>query len=384
MALIDTFDRFDAERAAEAGMVLSRLLWVRGQALSKTSVAIDPAWIPGERSVQGPGTLLERTIDRAIKAINLVAQSGVCTMVVLDLIDVPGTTLARVPRSTWLRLQRVVEGTEVALLLMAAAPVARSAGGLSSRREPRLERDRAYRLWEGLKTSRRGPRPYARPASTSARACGGKGRTIVAAGSPDSARACGPPRHAATWASCRSPSADCIASGEPAVFAVLHASAATPLDALVEVAQAFTPRFQVLGPFVLLDVGGLSALFGTPGELGGAIRQACPQCRAVALGSTASAALLLACGREGLTVLDPAAEKAALAELPYRHPDRGDAGAPERVGAGGAAGCAACARLARLRRHPPWGGGIPGTRTRRITPVVRARAPRRWRRCGRW
>ncbi len=131
VALIDTFDRFDPERAQEAGLMLSRLLWIRGQALSKTTGAIDPAWIPGERSVQGPGTLLERTIDRAIKAFNLVAQSGVCTMVVLDLVDVPDTTLGRVPRSTWLRLQRVVEETEVALLLIAAAPVARSAGGLS-------------------------------------------------------------------------------------------------------------------------------------------------------------------------------------------------------------------------------------------------------------
>jgi len=130
-ALIDTFDRFDPDRAAAAGLVLSRVLWVRGQALSKTHGALDPAWIPGERSVQGPGTLLERTLDRAIKALNLVAQSGVCTMVVLDLIDAPAQALARVPRSTWLRLQRVVEGTEIALLLLAATPVARSAGGLS-------------------------------------------------------------------------------------------------------------------------------------------------------------------------------------------------------------------------------------------------------------
>ena len=81
--------------------------------------------------MQGPGTLLERTLDRAIKAFNLVAQSGVCTMVVLDLIDAPLQALTRIPRSTWLRLQRVVEGTEVALLLLAAMPIARSAGGLS-------------------------------------------------------------------------------------------------------------------------------------------------------------------------------------------------------------------------------------------------------------
>ena len=131
VALIDTFDRFDPECAAEAGLDLPRLLWVRGQALSKTAGALDPAWIPGERSVQGPGTMLERTIDRGIKAFNLVAQSGVCTLVVLDLIDAPAPALARVPRSTWLRLQRIVEGSEIALLLLAAAPVARSAGGLS-------------------------------------------------------------------------------------------------------------------------------------------------------------------------------------------------------------------------------------------------------------
>jgi recA bacterial DNA recombination protein len=131
VALIDTFDRFDPEPAAAAGVELSRLLWVRGQALSRTSGVLDPAWIPGERSVQGPGTLLERTLDRAIKAFNLVAQSGVCTMVVLDLIDAPPQALTRIPRSTWLRLQRVVEGTEVALLLLAATPIARSAGGLS-------------------------------------------------------------------------------------------------------------------------------------------------------------------------------------------------------------------------------------------------------------
>jgi hypothetical protein len=131
VALVDTFDRFDPVEAADAGMILSRLLWVRGQAVSKTSGALDPAWIPGERAVRGRGTLLERTIDRAIKALNVVAQSGVCTLIVLDLIDVPAAALTRVPRSTWLRLQRVVEGTETALLLLAAVPVARSAGGLS-------------------------------------------------------------------------------------------------------------------------------------------------------------------------------------------------------------------------------------------------------------
>jgi recombination protein RecA len=131
VSLVDTFDRFDPEWGAGAGIELSQLLWVRGQALSKTASAVDPAWVPGVRGVSGPGTLLERTVDRAIKALNLIVQSGVCTLVVLDLIDAPAQGLARIPRSTWLRIQRVIEGSDITVLLLAAAPLARSAGGVS-------------------------------------------------------------------------------------------------------------------------------------------------------------------------------------------------------------------------------------------------------------
>ncbi len=94
VALVDTFDRFDPPTAHACGIDLSRLLWVRGQAVSKTSGAIDPAWLPGVRAVSGPGTFVERVIDRAIKSLNLVVQSGVCTLVVIDLIDVPAARAA--------------------------------------------------------------------------------------------------------------------------------------------------------------------------------------------------------------------------------------------------------------------------------------------------
>lgn len=130
-ALIDTFDRFDVASGAACGIVLDQLLWVRGQALSKTGGAIDPAWLPGVRAVSGPGTMLERTIDRALKALNLVLQSRVCTAVVLDLADVSPAALRCIPASTWLRLQRVIEGSDTACLLLVAAPTARSAGGIT-------------------------------------------------------------------------------------------------------------------------------------------------------------------------------------------------------------------------------------------------------------
>lgn len=131
VALVDTFDRFDPASGVAAGIDLSRLLWVRGQAISKTTATVDPAWLPGVRTVHGPGTLIERTIDRALKALNLLLQSGVCTAVALDLADVPIPTLGRIPASTWMRVQRIIEGSDTACVVLGPLPTARSAGGIT-------------------------------------------------------------------------------------------------------------------------------------------------------------------------------------------------------------------------------------------------------------
>jgi len=131
VALIDTFDRFDPVLADEAGVDLSRVLWVRGQPVSRLAGALDPDWVPGQRAAQGPGTLFERSLDRALTSVQLAAQSGVCTLVVLDLLDVPALALRRIPRSTWLRLQHSIEGSPVAVLLLGVQPMGHSAGGLS-------------------------------------------------------------------------------------------------------------------------------------------------------------------------------------------------------------------------------------------------------------
>ncbi|MEP7117326.1 MAG: hypothetical protein ABI880_07085 [Acidobacteriota bacterium] len=131
VALIDTFDRFDPASATASGIDLSQLLWVRGQAISKTAGAVDPVWLPGVRTVDGPGTMVERTLDRALKALNLVLQSGVCPVVVLDIADVPAVALRRIPYTTWLRLQRVIEGSDTTCVLIAPEPLARSVGGVT-------------------------------------------------------------------------------------------------------------------------------------------------------------------------------------------------------------------------------------------------------------
>ncbi len=108
-ALVDTFDRLDVGSAASAGIDLDRLLWIRGEASS----------------------LFDRVIERGLKALNLVLQAGGFGLVVLDLADAPIQALTRVPFTTWLRIQRTIEGSETVCLLLAPHAMTRSAGGLT-------------------------------------------------------------------------------------------------------------------------------------------------------------------------------------------------------------------------------------------------------------
>ena len=70
-------------------------------------------------------------VNRALKALNLVLQARGFACVVLDLADAPPVALKRLPFTTWLRVQRIVEGSDTACLLVSPHPLARSAGGLT-------------------------------------------------------------------------------------------------------------------------------------------------------------------------------------------------------------------------------------------------------------
>ncbi|MBM3779639.1 MAG: DNA recombination/repair protein RecA [Acidimicrobiia bacterium] len=115
-ALIDTCDRLDV--CSAHGVALDRLLWIRGEDLS--------AGRPG-----APRTLAVRALERAVTALLFVLHAGGFGLVALDLADVPASLLGNVPRTTWLRVQRAIEGSDTACLLVAARPLARSAGGVT-------------------------------------------------------------------------------------------------------------------------------------------------------------------------------------------------------------------------------------------------------------
>ncbi len=118
MALVDTLDRFDPVSAAAMGVDLSRLLWIRGTTMPAGRAADD---------------LLARVLDRAIKSFGLVLQSGGFGVVALDLADVPMRAVKRLPFTTWLRAQRLIEGRDTVGIVIAREPVARSARGVTVR-----------------------------------------------------------------------------------------------------------------------------------------------------------------------------------------------------------------------------------------------------------
>ena len=103
VALVDTCDTFDPASAAARGLTLSRLLWVRET---------------GDAS-------------RALKAFSLILQAGGFGLVVLDLADVPVQALRRFPCTTWMRIARIIEGSETVALLVGGERIARSSGGVT-------------------------------------------------------------------------------------------------------------------------------------------------------------------------------------------------------------------------------------------------------------
>lgn len=136
VALVDTFDTFDPESAAAAGLDLSRVLWIRGDG----STAAFPF-------LNNRQNLTERALERALKATNLLLQSGGFGVVALDLGDAPPHAVRHVPLSTWKRLQRVLDGQQTVGMVLGNTPMSRSAGGVSLVLQPIVSDHHAAGQW---------------------------------------------------------------------------------------------------------------------------------------------------------------------------------------------------------------------------------------------
>lgn len=114
-ALADAGDHFDPQAAAQAGVVLGRLVWVR----------------------------CGGNVEHALKAADLLVHGGGFGVVCLDLGEAPARELNRIPLSCWFRFRTAVQGTPAVFLLMSRQPLAVSCAACS------IEFRRRGAVWSG-------------------------------------------------------------------------------------------------------------------------------------------------------------------------------------------------------------------------------------------
>lgn len=142
-ALVDATDGFDPASAHATGVDLQRLLWVRC----------------GGRLVT------------ALRAADVIVRGGGFDVVALDLGDLPPWALARGPMTAYVRLQRAVEATSAALLVLGPRRVTGSMAAVAVALRPhrvRWER-RGPGLLSGFEAEMRLVRSRQRPPGASVR-----------------------------------------------------------------------------------------------------------------------------------------------------------------------------------------------------------------------
>ena len=134
VALVDVLDTLAVASAAASGVDLDRVLWIRGEVTSTPGRCHDAN---------------QRAMVRAVQALTLVLQAGNFGLVTFDVAEAPIDVIRRLPFTTWLRLQRMIDGSQTTCVLVGDVPIARSSGGMTVKLEPRGGRFRG-RLLAGL------------------------------------------------------------------------------------------------------------------------------------------------------------------------------------------------------------------------------------------
>lgn len=144
-ALIDASDAFHPASAVDAGVEMSRLLWVRcgekhpsrkhlsaarlGRSAGDSYQGM-PSGLP-QHAEKGFGfTRWKSPLEQVLKVTDLLLQSNGFGMIALDLSDVPVESARRIPLASWFRFRRAVEHTPTTLLVIEQQPIAGSCSSL--------------------------------------------------------------------------------------------------------------------------------------------------------------------------------------------------------------------------------------------------------------
>lgn len=107
-AYVDASDAFDPLSGAAIGISLGRLLWVRIGRIEKAS---KQAW---------------SSLDRALRATDLLLNAGGFRVIVLDMGDVSAEQVRRVPLASWYRYRFQAENSHALFLVLVQTPCAAS------------------------------------------------------------------------------------------------------------------------------------------------------------------------------------------------------------------------------------------------------------------
>ncbi|HLY40096.1 MAG TPA: hypothetical protein VKR52_02735 [Terracidiphilus sp.] len=119
-AWVDVDDAFDPQSAASNGVDLSRLLWVRCKNRPAQSRA------RANRSRPGPWARL----DQALRATDLLLQSGGFAVIILDLGDISPEHGRRIPLATWFRFRQATDQARSSLVVLNKESYAQSSAAL--------------------------------------------------------------------------------------------------------------------------------------------------------------------------------------------------------------------------------------------------------------
>src|SRR6202789_1044201 len=116
-AWVDVSDALSPETAVASGVELRRLLWLRMSAERRTKLS-DKPW---------------SRLEQALKATDLLLQTGGFAAIVLDMSDVLPQHTMRIPLATWYRFRLAAEHARSALVFLTQSPCTSSCAALALR-----------------------------------------------------------------------------------------------------------------------------------------------------------------------------------------------------------------------------------------------------------